>query len=109
MLAILLGSCGKSTTRQNDALVDSSRVLRALIIDGQNNHGIWPKTSAMMKDYLGSRLDYSKSISRVLLIRGRTGKTIVCLKNFRLQAQLLPKQRSRRLIRLFRPTSQSMM
>jgi len=26
--------------------------LKALIIDGQNNHGIWPKTTAMMKDYL---------------------------------------------------------
>ena len=53
LLAIaLLVSCGKSTTPQDDALVDSSRVLRALIIDGQNNHGIWPKTSAMMKDYL---------------------------------------------------------
>ena len=26
--------------------------LQALIIDGQNNHGIWPKTTAMMKDYL---------------------------------------------------------
>jgi len=53
LLAIaLLGSCGKSTTRQSDTLGDSSRVLRVLIIDGQNNHGIWPKTSAMMKDYL---------------------------------------------------------
>ncbi len=26
--------------------------LKALIIDGQNNHGIWPKTTMMMKDYL---------------------------------------------------------
>jgi type 1 glutamine amidotransferase len=26
--------------------------LRALIIDGQNNHGAWPKTTAMMKKYL---------------------------------------------------------
>ena len=26
--------------------------VRALIIDGQNNHGVWPKTTAMMKDYL---------------------------------------------------------
>jgi type 1 glutamine amidotransferase len=53
LLAIaLLGSCGKSTTRQSDTLGDSSGVLRALIIDGQNNHGIFPKTSAMMKDYL---------------------------------------------------------
>jgi type 1 glutamine amidotransferase len=26
--------------------------LKALIIDGENNHGIWPKTTAMMKSYL---------------------------------------------------------
>src|SRR6187549_4133082 len=28
------------------------KMLKALIIDGQSNHGIWPKTTAMMKDYL---------------------------------------------------------
>ena len=26
--------------------------MKALIIDGQNNHGIWPKTTMMLKDYL---------------------------------------------------------
>ena len=26
--------------------------IKVLIIDGQSNHGIWPKTTAMMKDYL---------------------------------------------------------
>ena len=26
--------------------------LKALIVDGHNNHGIWPKTTMMMKDYL---------------------------------------------------------
>lgn len=26
--------------------------IRVLIVDGENNHGIWPKTTAMMKDYL---------------------------------------------------------
>jgi type 1 glutamine amidotransferase len=26
--------------------------MKALIIDGQNNHGAWPKTTFMMKDYL---------------------------------------------------------
>ena len=34
-----------STSVQNE-------VLRVLIIDGQNNHPIWPKTTMMMKDYL---------------------------------------------------------
>lgn len=27
-------------------------ILKALIIDGENNHGIWPKTTYMMRDYL---------------------------------------------------------
>jgi len=26
--------------------------LKALIIDGENNHGVWPKSTMMMKDYL---------------------------------------------------------
>lgn len=30
----------------------SAPPLRALIVDGQNNHGVWPKTSQMMKAYL---------------------------------------------------------
>ena len=48
----MLCSCKKSETLQSTTIGDSSRVLHALIIDGQNNHGSWPKTSAMMKDYL---------------------------------------------------------
>jgi uncharacterized protein len=53
LLAIaVLCSCQKGKPVQSDAPPDSSRRLHALIIDGQNNHGIWPKTSAMMKDYL---------------------------------------------------------
>ena len=31
---------------------EQKKLMRALIIDGQNNHGIWPKTTVMMKDYL---------------------------------------------------------
>ena len=29
-----------------------SKKMKALIIDGQNNHAIWPKTTMMMKGYL---------------------------------------------------------
>src|SRR5688500_1606423 len=31
---------------------ESDAKLKALIVDGQNNHGIWPKTTQMMKRYL---------------------------------------------------------
>jgi len=30
----------------------STKKLNALILDGENNHGVWPKTTMMMKDYL---------------------------------------------------------
>lgn len=53
LLAIaLLCSFKESAKLPGKDKVDSPPRLRALIIDGQNNHGIWPKTSAMMKDYL---------------------------------------------------------
>ena len=32
--------------------VASAEPLKALIVDGQNNHGVWPTTTKMMKKYL---------------------------------------------------------
>jgi type 1 glutamine amidotransferase len=32
--------------------LNAAEPLKALIVDGQNNHGIWPKTTQMMKRYL---------------------------------------------------------
>ena len=43
VLTMLFGFCGP---------VSAEPTLRALIVDGQNNHGIWPKTTKMMKKYL---------------------------------------------------------
>lgn len=37
--------------------------LKALIIDGQNNHGIWPKTTQMMKSYLEETGRFSVGIA----------------------------------------------
>lgn len=34
------------------AAVASAEPLKALIVEGQNNHGVWPKTTKMMKRYL---------------------------------------------------------
>lgn len=65
LLAIaVLGSCTKNEGPQSNSDGDSSRVFRALIIDGQNNHGIWPKTSAMMKDYLEQTGLFNVDIAR---------------------------------------------
>ncbi|MEM6778662.1 MAG: ThuA domain-containing protein [Planctomycetota bacterium] len=38
--------------------------LRVLIIDGQNNHAAWPKTTIMMKDYLVSTGRFDVDIQR---------------------------------------------
>ena len=37
---------------------------KALIVDGQNNHGAWPKTTVMMKDYLEQTGRYSVDVVR---------------------------------------------
>jgi len=44
---LLIISCGQPGKKKN-----TPAKLRAVIIDGQNNHYVWPKTSMMMKDYL---------------------------------------------------------
>lgn len=46
--AVLISSCGK----QESSTEKSKPVLKALIVDGQNNHYVWPKTTMMMKTYL---------------------------------------------------------
>jgi len=38
--------------------------MKALIIDGQNNHDIWPKTTAMMKAYLEQTKLFAVEVSR---------------------------------------------
>ncbi|MEC7566546.1 MAG: ThuA domain-containing protein [Planctomycetota bacterium] len=46
MLTCVLSVMAAST------MADDSERLKALIIDGQNNHGVWPQTTKMMKKYL---------------------------------------------------------
>lgn len=36
---------------QEPTNADQSRSLKALIVDGQNNHGNWPTTTEMMRRY----------------------------------------------------------
>jgi len=44
--------CGLLLLTAITAPAFAAEKLQALIIDGQNNHGMWPKTTAMMKEYL---------------------------------------------------------
>jgi type 1 glutamine amidotransferase len=47
LLAVSVSACQPNTTEQAVA-----SKLKALIIDGSNNHYVWPKTTFIMKDYL---------------------------------------------------------
>lgn len=48
---------------QSNSVVENAP-LKALIIDGENNHGVWPKTTMMMKDYLEETGLFSVDIDR---------------------------------------------
>lgn len=62
MLTRFLAACGLLALTFNSALAHEheegaalnapSPKIRALIIDGQNNHQVWPKSTIMMRDYL---------------------------------------------------------
>ncbi len=51
---ITLSNCQNknNTSSVKDEASIVKEKLKALIIDGQNNHGVWPKTTMMMKSYL---------------------------------------------------------
>ena len=46
--------------------VQSAKPIKALIIEGQNNHGVWPKTSKMMKSYLEQTALFEVDIIRTI-------------------------------------------
>lgn len=53
-------ACSMATTKTAD-----KEPLKALIIDGSNNHYVWPKTTFMMKDYLEGTGLFEVSIYRL--------------------------------------------
>lgn len=57
---LCLAACGQAPKES----ITSEKKLKALIIDGQSNHGIWPKTTAMMKDYLEKTGMFTVDIER---------------------------------------------
>ena len=52
ILLCLLPGCNSPSGDQGRPSPSAARPLKALIIDGQNNHVMWPKTTVMMKRYL---------------------------------------------------------
>lgn len=51
LLLLLATACGQVQKKEAPSEPEPVK-LKALIIDGQNNHYVWPKTTMMMKDYL---------------------------------------------------------
>lgn len=46
------------------SLISQAEKIRVLIIDGENNHGAWPMTTVMMKDYLEDSDLFTVSVAR---------------------------------------------
>lgn len=64
LLSLILTACGEKK-KKITAQVQPTAKLKALIIDGQNNHYVWPKTTMMMKDYLEQTELFTVDIQRM--------------------------------------------
>lgn len=62
VLSCILMSCGE---KKKEVSKEKPSNLKVLIIDGQNNHYVWPKTTMMMKDYLEETGLFSVDIHRM--------------------------------------------
>lgn len=58
------GNTAPSTTNATTTASTETPHLKALIIDGENNHGVWPKTTMMMKDFLEQTGIFQVDINR---------------------------------------------
>lgn len=57
LLALMCMGCSPKSVsptiaKSTAGLKADAKIMKALIIDGENNHGVWPMTTMMMKDYL---------------------------------------------------------
>ena len=57
---LLLGLALLATT----AAAATPAKIRVLIVDGQNNHTVWPKSTAMMKAYLEATGKFEVAVAR---------------------------------------------
>ena len=61
---LFLSGCSAPETNTNATNSASTTQYKALIIDGQNNHEVWPKSTIMMKQYLEETGLYKVDIER---------------------------------------------
>lgn len=68
LVCILAFSCGETKKQNKTAATQERNVtekLKVLLVDGQNNHYIWPKTTMMIKDYLEATTLFDVEIRRM--------------------------------------------
>lgn len=65
IIGILAISCKEEAKKSMDSPEKAPTKLKALILDGQNNHYVWPKTTMMMKDYLEETQLFEVDIHRM--------------------------------------------
>ncbi|TLF44988.1 ThuA domain-containing protein [Maribacter aurantiacus] len=65
LITILTIACKEESKQKETPQELAPAKLRALILDGQNNHYVWPKTSMMMKDYLEETQLFEVDIHRM--------------------------------------------
>lgn len=76
LAALLLASCFcvKGTAQTSDAEAKKTQEMKkdskikVLIVDGQNNHAFWPKTTIMMKQFLEESGKFSVDVARTATI-----------------------------------------
>jgi len=62
IISLLFFSC-----QSKKVLVSETQMapkIKVLIVDGENNHGVWPKTTAMMKDFLEETELFTVDVNR---------------------------------------------
>ena len=64
LAVIVLATACQQAKKKESTVANEPVKLKALIIDGQNNHYIWPKTTMMMKDYLEETQLFDVSVHR---------------------------------------------
>lgn len=67
MIAVFTMISCKTQPKGDTTKAAEKQILKALIIDGQNNHGVWPKTTVMMKDYLEQTGLFQVDVERTAL------------------------------------------
>ncbi len=63
LMSLVFALIGCKTTAQSTSLPESAKI-KALIVDGQNNHDQWPKITAMLKFYMEETGLFSVDVER---------------------------------------------